>query len=74
MNSQIASLSPAQVNILDIMSFVKTPKAIDELRDALAEYFAKRVDEEVEKLWNSGVLTEEKVEDLHQLHERTTYK
>ena len=51
MNSQIASLSPAQVNILDIMSFVKTPKAIDELRDALAEYFAKRVDEEVEELW-----------------------
>ena len=49
MNSQIASLSPAQVNILDIMSFVKTPKAIDELRDALAEYFAKRVDEEVEE-------------------------
>ena len=74
MNAQIASLSPAQVNILDIMSFVKTPKALDELRDALADYFAKRVDEEVEKLWNSGVLTEEKVEDLHQLHERTTYK
>ena len=74
MNSQIASLSPAQVNILDIMSFVKTPKAIDELRDALAEYFAKRVDEEVEELWNSGVLTKEKVEGFHQLHERTTYK
>ena len=74
MNLQIASLSPAQVNILDIMSFVKTPKAIDELRDALAEYFAKRVDEEVEELWNSGVLTEEKVEGFHQLHERTTYK
>ena len=74
MNAQIASLSPAQVNILDIMSFVKTPKALDELRDALADYFAKRVDEEVEKLWNSRVLTEEKVESFHQLHERTTYK
>ena len=74
MNAQIASLSPAQVNILDIMSFVKTPKAIDELRDALAEYFAKRVDEDVEALWNSGVLTEEKVEGFNQLHERTTYK
>ena len=74
MNAQIASLSPAQVNILDIMSFVKTPKALDELRDALADYFAKRVDEEVEKLWNSEVLTEEKVEGFHQLHERTTYK
>ena len=72
MNAQIASLSPAQVNILDIMSFVKTPKALDELRDALADYFAKRVDEEVEKLWNSGALTEEKVEGFHHLHERTS--
>ena len=72
MNAQIASLSPAQVEILDIMSFVKTPKALDELRDAIADYFAKRVDEEVEKLWSSGVLTEEKVESFYQLHERTS--
>ena len=74
MNTQTASLSPAQVNILDIMSFVKTPKALDELRQVLADYFAKRVDEEVENLWKSGVLTEEKVGSFHQLHERTAYK
>ena len=74
MIAEVSTLSPAQLSILDMMSFVKTPKAIDELRDALAEYFAKRVDEEVEELWNSGVLTEEKVEGFHQLHERTTYK
>ena len=58
-------------NIQDKIAAMKTKTAA---MNALAEYFAKRVDEEVEELWNSGVLTEEKVEGFHQLHERTTYK
>ena len=58
-------------NIQDKIAAMKAKTAA---MNALAEYFAKRVDEEVEELWNSGVLTEEKVEGFHQLHERTTYK
>ena len=58
-------------NIQDKIAAMKAKTAA---MNALADYFAKRVDEEVEELWNSGVLTEEKVEGFHQLHERTTYK
>ena len=73
MNAHIAPLSPAQVNILDMMSFIKTPKAIDELNDILSDYFSKRLDEEINKLWTEGTLTENKVESFRHLHERTTY-
>ena len=73
MNAHIAPLSPAQVNILDMMSFIKTPKAIDELNDILSDYFSKRLDEEINKLWTEGALTENKVESFRHLHERTTY-
>ena len=73
MNAQIAPLSPAQVNILDMMSFIKTPKAIDELNDILSDYFSNRLDEEIDKLWADGTLNEDKVESFRQLHERTTY-
>ena len=44
MNAQIAPLSPAQVNILDMMSFIKTPKAIDELNEILAANTGKPYD------------------------------
>lgn len=73
MSTQISPLSPAQVNILDMMSFIKTSKALDELNDVLANYFAQRLDEEISNLWANGTLTEEKVESFRQLHERTAY-
>lgn len=73
MSTQISPLSPAQVNILDMMSFIKTSKALDELKDVLANYFAQRLDEEISNLWANGTLTEEKVESFRQLHERTAY-
>ena len=73
MSTQISQLSPAQVNILNMMSFIKTSKALDELNDVLTNYFAQRLDEEIDNLWANGTLTEEKVENFRQLHERTTY-
>lgn len=73
MNTQIAQLSPAQVNILDMMSFIKTPKAIDELNEILSNYFSNRLDEEIDKLWEDGSLNENKVESFRHLHERTAY-
>ena len=54
MNTQIAQLSPAQVNILNMMSFIKTPRAIDELNEILSNYFSNRLDEEIDKLWADG--------------------
>ena len=73
MNTQIAQLSPAQVNILDMMSFIKTPKAIDELNEFLSNYFSKKLDEESDKLWADGSLNENKIESFRHLHERTAY-
>ena len=73
MNTRIAQLSPAQVNILDMMSFIKTPKAIDELNEFLSNYFSNRLEEEIDKLWADGSLNENKVESFRHLHERTSY-
>lgn len=73
MNVQQTTLSPAQVQILDMMSFVRTPAAIEELNHALADYFAKRIDDEIDEMWDKGILSEEKVESFRHLHERTAY-
>ena len=63
----------AQLELLRMMSFVRTPEALADLRKAVADYFARRVDEEIDRLWASGELTEAKVESFRHLHERTPY-
>lgn len=73
MNARTAPLSLGQVNILDMMSFVKTSKALDELNEVLSDYFAKRLDEEIDDLWANGTLTDETVEGFRHLHDRTPY-
>ena len=56
-----------------MMSFVRTPEALADLRKAVADYFARRVDEEIDRLWAFGELTDAKVESFRHLHERTPY-
>ena len=53
---------------------MKTVEEVDELRQVICDYYARRVDEEVDKLWENGTLNEAKVESFRSLHERTTYK
>ena len=74
MDTALTTLSPAQVHILDMMSFVQTPKAIEDLQQVLSDYFAKQIEHDIDQLWDEGVLTEAKVESFRHLHERTPYK
>ncbi len=67
-------LNEAQMSILRLLGSMKTVEEVDELRQVICDYYARRVDEEVDKLWESGTLNEAKVESFRSLHERTTYK
>lgn len=69
----LSSLNPAQIEVLNMMSFVNTESAWQNLKDALAKYFAKQLEEEIDNLWDDGILTEKKVESFRTLHERTPY-
>ena len=41
---------------------------------AISEFFARRADEEMERLWESGEWNEQTLEDLKSAHYRTPYK
>lgn len=70
----VTVFNPAQLQVLDMMSFVDSPEALAELKKAISDYFAKQAQKEIDRLWESGELNEEKVENFYQLHERTPYK
>ena len=64
----------AQLEMLEIMANVRSEKELDELKHVILEYYAKRADEEMEKLWESGQWNEQTLKDLSNVHYRTPYK
>ncbi len=64
----------AQLEMLDMMSFINSPETLSELKQVISDYFAKEAQTEIDRLWETGELTEAKVESFRHLHERTPYK
>ena len=64
----------AQVDILNMMQWVKSPETLADLKQAISDFFAKTVKEELDAMWASGALTQEKVDSFADLHERTPYR
>ncbi|MBO5579066.1 MAG: dephospho-CoA kinase [Prevotella sp.] len=67
-------LNEAQQELLRMMAVFNTPEAVGDLKQAISDYFAKKAEEEIDKMWENGTMTEEKVEGFRTLHERTPYK
>ena len=64
----------AQMELLDMMSFVDSPEMLAHLKQAISDFFSRRAEEEIDRLWETGALNEQKVEDFRHLHERIPYK
>lgn len=61
MAQQILQFNQAQLQLLDMMSFVKTPEALSDLNKAISDYFVKKADEEMEKCGMKGLSTKRKL-------------
>ena len=66
--------NPAQKRILHMMSFVNTPKELNALENVLSEYFAKKVDEGMDKLCANGEVTLDTIEGWGEEHLRKSCK
>ena len=67
------TFSPAQVHVLNLVSHIKTAMGLDQLRKLLAAFYAKQVDEEMDRLWENGQWDEKKLQELRGSHFRTPY-
>ena len=71
--AQAAILNQAQLQILDMMSFIETPEALTDLNRVISDYFVQKADAELDQMWADGTLSEERIESFRHLHERTPY-
>ena len=64
----------AQLDILNMMPWVKSPEALSDLKQAISDFFANKAKEEMDALWANGTMTQEKFDSFATLHERTPYR
>ena len=64
----------AQIELLDAMASIQSEAELIDLKHTISEFFARRADEEMERLWQSGEWNEQTIEDLKNAHYRTPYK
>lgn len=65
--------TPSQLQILDLMSQVKSEETLDEIKEMLSQYFARKAEEAIDKLWEEGKINEEVIEEWKNEHMRTPY-
>ena len=64
----------AQLELLDMMQWVKSPEALAGLKQVISDFLAKKGQEELDAMWERGEMTEEKLKSFETLHERTLYQ
>ena len=65
--------TPAQIEVLNAMSYLRTDEELKDLKQAISNFFFERADKEMERLWEEGVWNEKTLEDLKTAHYRTPY-
>lgn len=67
-------LNAAQIMILESFASAKSQEEMDDLMDMLRNFYAIRLDRELERLWDEGILNQEKLDELRGQHLRTPYR
>ncbi len=67
------TFTPAQLQVFNLVSHIKTTAGLEKLRQQLAAFYAKQIDEEMDALWESGQFDEKRLEELRGSHFRTPY-
>ena len=70
----LSSLNKAQLQILKLLSNIKTEEETKELSQVISNFYAKKATEEMDRLWESGQWNEEKNDQVLKEHLRTPYK
>ena len=71
---QRLQISPDQYELLNILSCINKDEDLVELKTVIVQFLNTRLQKEIDKLWDNGTLTEEKVAAWEHEHMRTPYK
>lgn len=61
---QTTALNPTQMHLLKLFSFNNSEDYALEIQQVLTRHFQERLDAESDRLWNEGILSNERLEAL----------
>lgn len=64
------TLNPAQIMVLQSFATIDNEQDEQELRELLKSFYAKKMDEEMQRLWDNGTLDQKTLDDLKNKHLR----
>ena len=71
--AQNTGLNQAQMDFLRLLSHFTTEEEVRELNDLVCKYYAQKIDDEMDRLWDEGKWSHEKIEETLKEHLRTPY-
>ena len=67
-------LNPVQQHLLKMFAFDGSEERLMEVKEVLSKYFSQKLDDRLNDLWDSGVLNQEKLDELRKIDVRTLPK
>ena len=67
------TITPIQLHLLEMFNYCKSEQMMSDLKDVLADFYAKQVQQEADRLWNNGTLNAEAIDHILNEHWRTPY-
>lgn len=68
------SLNQAQLCLLEAFAGACSEEEVNELTRVIRDYYARKLEDELERLWDNGTLDQQKLDELRGQHLRTPYK
>lgn len=60
-------LNPVQQHLLKMFAFDGSEERLMEVKEVLTKYFSQKLDDRLNDLWDSGVLNQEKLDELRKI-------
>ena len=71
---QVETLNESQKMILESFAGAQDEQEVEALMEVLRNFYASRLDAEMQRLWDDGTLDQEKLDQLRKEHLRTPYR
>ncbi len=70
---QLNTMNEAQMMILESFAGATDEQELNDLMDVIRNFYARRLEAEMNRLWDNGTLNQETLDQLKEEHLRTPY-
>ena len=70
----LTEINPAQMLILKSFASVSSEEELSALMKTLKNFYAQRLENELDRLWTDGTLDQKRLDELQTEHLRTPYR